>query len=109
MQSPPVRAPLQAGVHPVRLLPELRRLLLNPARLARGFKLISCEPLDRLRLSAGQPAEHKAESRQLGIAAKIPVSTIFVRGLMVVVRGVIFRLRAAPVSGMALEQIALIN
>ena len=56
-----------------------------------------------------EPAENKAETRELGVAAEIPVGVIFIAGLVVMVRNVVFALRMAPRFIVAFEQLALIH
>ena len=55
-------------------------------------------------MRAGQPAEHKAEAGQLGVAAEVPVRTVLAGGLVVVVNYVVFGLLPAPLRGVALEE-----
>src|SRR5581483_140697 len=110
LRAPAARPSLQAGLHALWLLPELRGLLLAAlARLSRLLELVSSLPFDRLRLFAGQPAQHKAEARQLGVAAKVPVGVVLVRRLVIVMRHVVFHLRATPGLIVALEELALVN
>ena len=78
--------------------------LSSPTGLAGGFKLIAREPLDALGLLTGQPAKHKAEAGQLGVAAEVPVRTVLAGGLVVVVNYVVFGLLPAPLRGVALEE-----
>src|SRR5271165_6346769 len=60
------------------VLVEFPAPLLPLAGLPRAFKLVAVQPFHGLRLGAGQPAQHKSKPRQLGIAAKIPVRSIFI-------------------------------
>ena len=93
----------------MRLLLKLRRLLLNSACQPRRFKLVPVIPLHRLGLLAGQPSQHKAKARELGVAAEIPARLVLVRRLVIVLCCVVRRLRAAPLRRMAFKQIALID
>src|ERR1035437_7716047 len=88
--------------------PSWNALLRGPG-LARSFKFVAGEPFNALRLFAGQPAQHKAKARHLGIATKIPVCAVLVGGLVIVVLHEIPGLLFSPSLIVTLKEIALID
>ena len=73
------------------------------------FKLIALLPAHQFGLRGGLPSQHKSESCHHRVAGEIHARMIFIAGLMVMLRGVFFRLLQAPGSVVSLVLYTFIN
>src|SRR5580704_17910872 len=92
----PVHAARSAQFEELEPCPQRKRCSFASAFPPRRLKLIARQPLDRLLLLAGQPAQDKSKTRQLRVASKVPVRVVLVRRLVIVIRCVILELCMTP-------------